>query len=59
MVMVRLGGYPDISGQLARKQAKELLDDLSKGQNRIITKHERKRQKRFCRIKELKSKLFG
>ena len=39
-----LGGYPEISGQLARKKAKELLDDVSKGQNPIISKQERKQQ---------------
>ena len=39
-----LGGYPGVSGQLARKKAKELLDDLSKGENPIITKQERKLQ---------------
>jgi len=37
-----LGGYPEISGQLARKKAKELLDDVSRGENPIITKQERK-----------------
>ena len=39
-----LGGYPETSGQLARKRAKELLDDLSKGENPIITKQERKQK---------------
>ena len=39
-----LGGYPTISGQLARKKAKELLDDLSRGENPIVTKLERKQQ---------------
>lgn len=39
-----LGGYPEISGQLARKKAKELLDDVSRGENPIISKQERKRQ---------------
>lgn len=39
-----LGGYPEVSGQLARKKAKELLDDVSKGENPIISKQERKRQ---------------
>jgi integrase len=39
-----LGGYPGISGQLARKKAKELLDDVSRGENPIITKQERKLQ---------------
>ena len=39
-----LGGYPEISGQLARKKGKELLDDVSRGENPIITKQERKLQ---------------
>ncbi|AGH34747.1 tyrosine-type recombinase/integrase [Acinetobacter baumannii] len=39
-----LGGYPEISGQLARKKAKELLDDVSRGENPIISKQERKQQ---------------
>jgi integrase len=39
-----LGGYPETSGQLARKRAKELLDDLSRGENPIITKQERKQK---------------
>ena len=39
-----IGGYPEISGQLARKKAQELLNDISKGDNPIITKQERKRQ---------------
>lgn len=39
-----LGGYPEISGQLARKKAKELLDDVSRGENPIISKQERKHQ---------------
>lgn len=39
-----LGGYPDVSGQLARKKALELLDDVSKGENPIITKQERKQK---------------
>lgn len=39
-----LGGYPEISGQLARKKSKELLDDVSKGENPIISKQERKLQ---------------
>lgn len=28
-----LGGYPEVAGQLARKKAKELLDDVSKGES--------------------------
>ncbi|WP_407411650.1 tyrosine-type recombinase/integrase [Acinetobacter sp.] len=39
-----LGGYPEVSGQLARKKANELLEDVSRGDNPIITKQERKRQ---------------
>ncbi len=39
-----LGGYPEVSGQLARKKANELLEDVSRGENPIITKQERKRQ---------------
>ena len=39
-----LGSYPEISGQLARKKAKELLNDVSKGENPIIIKQERNRQ---------------
>ena len=39
-----LGAYPEISGQLARKKAMELITDISKGENPIITKQERKRQ---------------
>lgn len=39
-----LGGYPEISGQLARKKAKELLEDVSRGENPIISKQERKQQ---------------
>lgn len=37
-----LGGYPQVSGQLARKKAKELLDEISKGNNPIISKQEQK-----------------
>ncbi|MDY6483331.1 tyrosine-type recombinase/integrase [Acinetobacter faecalis] len=39
-----IGGYPQVSGQLARKKAKELLDDISKGENPIVTKQERKQK---------------
>ncbi|MCH7331914.1 tyrosine-type recombinase/integrase [Acinetobacter modestus] len=39
-----IGGYPEISGQLARKKAQELVTDISKGENPIITKQERKRK---------------
>ena len=37
-----IGGYPEISGQLARKKAQELIADIGKGENPIITKQERK-----------------
>lgn len=43
-----IGGYPEISGQLARKKAQELIADIGKGDNPIITKQERK-------IKELEA----
>lgn len=39
-----LGGYPEVSGQLARKKTNELIEDMSKGENPIITKQERKRK---------------
>lgn len=39
-----IGGYPEISGQLARKKAQEFLNNISKGDNPIITKQERKRK---------------
>ena len=39
-----IGGYPSLSGQLARKKANELLDDISKGENPIISKQERKQK---------------
>ena len=39
-----LGGYPEVSGQMERKKANELLEDVSRGDNPIITKQERKRQ---------------
>jgi hypothetical protein len=38
-----IGGYPEIS-ELARKKAQELIADISKGENPIITKQERKRK---------------
>ncbi len=41
-----IGGYPEISGQLARKKAQELLNDISKGDNPIITKQERDKRAR-------------
>lgn len=37
-----LGGYPQIGGELARKKAQELIADIGKGENPIITKQERK-----------------
>ncbi|HCA5184975.1 tyrosine-type recombinase/integrase [Acinetobacter baumannii] len=39
-----IGGYPEIGGQLARKKAQELIADIGKGENPIITKQERKRK---------------
>lgn len=36
-----LGGFPTISGKLARQKAQELLNDISNGDNPIITKQER------------------
>lgn len=39
-----IGGYPEIGGQLARKKAQELITDISKGENPIITKQERKQK---------------
>ena len=36
-----IGGYPEVSGQLARKKAQELVVDIGKGENPIITKQER------------------
>ncbi|MFU8925910.1 tyrosine-type recombinase/integrase [Acinetobacter puyangensis] len=37
-----IGGYPEIGGQLARKKAQELITDIGKGENPVITKQERK-----------------
>lgn len=37
-----LGGYPAVSGSLARKKAAELNSDIAKGQNPIISKQVRK-----------------
>lgn len=37
-----LGSYPTVGGALARKNAKELLEDIAKGNNPIITKQLRK-----------------
>lgn len=39
-----IGGYPETGGQLARKKAKDLIADIGKGENPIITKQERKRK---------------
>lgn len=39
-----IGTYPELSGAGARKKAKELVKDISHGDNPIITKQERKRQ---------------
>ncbi|PIL84560.1 integrase, partial [Acinetobacter baumannii] len=39
-----MGGYPEIGGQLARKKAQELIADIGKGENPIITKQERKQK---------------
>ncbi|WP_373357909.1 tyrosine-type recombinase/integrase [Acinetobacter lactucae] len=39
-----MGGYPEIGGQLARKKAQELITDIGKGENPIITKQERKQK---------------
>lgn len=37
-----IGGYPEIGGKLARKKAQELIADIGKGENPVITKQERK-----------------
>ncbi|HFG6879673.1 TPA: tyrosine-type recombinase/integrase [Acinetobacter baumannii] len=39
-----IGGYPEIGGKLARKKAQELIADIGKGENPVITKQERKRK---------------
>ena len=39
-----LGSYPAVSGQQARSKTAELMDDVSKGKNLIITKQERKQK---------------
>ena len=39
-----IGTYPDLSGAGARKKAREIIKDISHGDNPIITKQERKRQ---------------
>lgn len=38
-----LGGYPDVSGMVARQKAAELRADTPDGKNPIITKHARKK----------------
>lgn len=37
-----IGSYPELGGQLARRKAQELITDIGKGENPIITKQERK-----------------
>lgn len=39
-----IGGYPEVSGQLARKKAQELIADIGRGENPILTKQERKQK---------------
>ncbi|HCQ62392.1 MAG TPA: integrase, partial [Acinetobacter nosocomialis] len=39
-----IGTYPELSGKGARKKASEIVQDISHGDNPIITKQERKRQ---------------
>ncbi|MCH2053999.1 tyrosine-type recombinase/integrase [Acinetobacter pittii] len=39
-----IGGYPEIGGKLARKKAQELITDIGKGENPVITKQERKQK---------------
>lgn len=39
---VGIGGYPEIGGQLARKKAQELISDIGKGENPIVSKQARK-----------------
>lgn len=39
-----IGTYPDLSGAGARKKAREIIKDISHGDNPIITKQERKRK---------------
>ena len=39
-----IGTYPELSGAGARKKAREIIKDISHGDNPIITKQERKRQ---------------
>ena len=41
---VGIGAYPTVSGELARKTARELNEAMSKGENLIITKQEKKQQ---------------
>lgn len=37
-----LGSYPEVSGQLARQKANELMTDISGGNNPFVTKQQRK-----------------
>lgn len=37
-----IGGYPEVSGQLARQKASELQTDISKGNNPLLTKQQKK-----------------
>lgn len=37
-----LGSYPEVSGQLARQKASELLADISGGNNPLVTKQQKK-----------------
>lgn len=39
-----VGTYPELSGALARKNAKELIKDISNGDNPIVTKQARKQK---------------
>ena len=39
-----IGTYPELSGKGARKKASEIVQDISHGDNPIITKQERKRK---------------
>lgn len=40
-----LGGYPEVSGSVARQKAAELRADAADGKNPIVTKQARKKQK--------------
>lgn len=39
-----VGGYPEVSGQLARKKTQELITDIGRGENPILTRQERKQK---------------